>query len=205
MPKRRARVCPHNSAAYFLDSRLLNSEIARLKKTNQELRDKLAEYQCTVNQEKDDLNETINSLPANLRSRDKSSSALCIQLADAQRKADSINRTLEQMHQCESLYAQDRIQDAVECLLELVNSVNDDVRANKFIVDSLTGGFWRRALAGDEAANARKPEEAVAAYSTALSLSPLTPNAVLIKWAGAVLIRGSLDEALSASAKVCIP
>jgi len=57
---------------------------------------------------------------------------------------------------------------------------------------------------GDDASNARKPDEAVVAYSTALSLSPLTSNAILIKWACAILIRGSPAEALSASAKVCI-
>jgi len=145
--KRRARVCPHDPAAYFLDSRLLDSEIARLKKTDEELRDKLAEYQRIANQEKDDLNETINSLRADLHTCDNSSSVLRIQLTDAQRKADGINHALEQLHKCESLYAQGRIQGAAECLLELVNTVNDDVRANKFIVDSLTGGFRRRASA----------------------------------------------------------
>jgi len=130
---------PRDSDAYFLDSRLLDSKIARLEKTNQE-------SQRAADQEKDDLNETINSLRADLRTRDKSSSALCVQLADAQRKADGFNHTLEQMHQCESLYAQGRIQGGAECLLELVNTVNGDVTANTFIIDWVVGGFRRGAL-----------------------------------------------------------
>jgi len=50
------------------------------------------------------------------------------------------------MHQCESLYAQGRIQAAAECLLEFANTVNDDVRASNFIIDWLAGEFQRRAL-----------------------------------------------------------
>jgi len=50
------------------------------------------------------------------------------------------------MHQCKSLYAQDRIQAAAECLLEFNNTVNDDGSMNKFIIDWLAGEFRRRAL-----------------------------------------------------------
>jgi len=57
---------PRYCDAYFLDSCLLDSKI-------QELRDKLSESQRAANQEKDRLNETINSF----RTRDESSSA-CI-------------------------------------------------------------------------------------------------------------------------------
>jgi len=50
------------------------------------------------------------------------------------------------MHQYESLYVQGHIQAAAECLLEFANTVNDNVRANKFIIDWLAGEFRRRAL-----------------------------------------------------------
>ena len=56
---------------------------------------------------------------------------------------------------------------------------------------------------GDEASNIQKHDEAVAAYSTALFLSPSDPNNVLMKWARRMLVRGSAHEALSAAAKVC--
>ena len=55
---------------------------------------------------------------------------------------------------------------------------------------------------GDEASNAKKLDEAVTAYSTALSLSPSTPNNVLMKWATMMLIRGSSHETLNAADKV---
>ncbi|KAI9459275.1 hypothetical protein HD554DRAFT_1682040 [Boletus coccyginus] len=144
--KGRAQVCPRYPDAYFLRSRLLDGKIAILEKTTRELRDKLAESQRAANQVKDDLNNTINSLRTDLRTSGNSSSALRIQLADAQRKADGINHALEQMHQCESLYARGRIQDAAECLLEFTNVVHEDVRANKFIIDWPTGEFRRHAL-----------------------------------------------------------
>jgi len=118
-----------------LDSCLLDSKIAGLEKTVQELRVKLADSQHTANREKTDLNETIQDLR--------------IQLADAQRKADGvirINRAHEQRYQCESLYARGRIQGAAECLLEFLNIVNEDVRSNKVIADFLAGEFRHRAL-----------------------------------------------------------
>jgi len=196
-----------------LESCLLDSKIAGLEKTVQELRDKLADSQHTANREKTDLNETIQDLR--------------IQLADAQRKVDGvirINHAHEQRYQCESLYAQGRIQGAAECLLEFLNIVNEDVRSNKVIIDFLAGEFRHRALGysispllseftprcitalervGDGASNAVNRDEAVAAYSTVLLLSPTTTNAVLTKWASIMLSRGSADEASSAAAKVC--
>ena len=58
---------------------------------------------------------------------------------------------------------------------------------------------------GDDAVNAEKRDEAVGAYSTALLLSPSTSNALLIKWASMMLIRGSANEALTAAAEVYFP
>ncbi|KAI9571793.1 hypothetical protein HD554DRAFT_1824610 [Boletus coccyginus] len=58
---------------------------------------------------------------------------------------------------------------------------------------------------GDEASNAGKQDEAVAAYSTALLLGPLTPNTALMKWAGVMLSRGSADEGLRAAVKFNVP
>jgi len=53
---------------------------------------------------------------------------------------------MEQKRQCESLFSQGRIQGAAECLLEFANTVNDDVKANKLIVDWLAGEFRCRAF-----------------------------------------------------------
>ena len=58
-------------------------------------------------------------------------------------------------------------------------------------------------MTGDEASSTENHDEALAAYFTALLLNPPTPNALLIKWASMVLIRGSANEALTAATKVC--
>ena len=44
------------------------------------------------------------------------------------------------------MYAQGRIYDAVESLLGIENTVNENVRGDKFIFELLTGEFQRRAL-----------------------------------------------------------
>ena len=58
---------------------------------------------------------------------------------------------------------------------------------------------------GDEALDDGKRDEAVAVYSTALSLGPTFPNAIMIKWVNLILERGSADEASSTATKVCSP
>ena len=55
---------------------------------------------------------------------------------------------------------------------------------------------------GDEASKVEKYDEALTAYSTALSLSPSMSHTVLIKWVRLILVRGSANEALDAAAKV---
>ena len=151
------------------------------------------------------------------------------QLDESHHNADNltrINRVHEQILHCESLYFQGRIYDAAESLLAIANTVAEDFRGNKSITDWLTGEFQRRTLTesiqshsseftrrcatklekiGDEASKIKKHDEAVAAYSTALLLSPSDPDTVLIKWASERLIRDSAHETLVAAAKVCSP
>jgi hypothetical protein len=106
----------------------------------------------------------------------------------------------------------------------MANTINEAVRGDKLIFEWLTGEFRRCALGwsiqslssefthrcattlektGDEASNIEKHDDAVVAYSTALLLGPSAPDTVLIKWAGRMLIRGSVHEVLGAVAKVC--
>ena len=76
-----------------------NENIANLDKTVQELRDQLATFQCTSNREKDSLNETINSLRAELCAEHRSSSASIAALTHASltprsvRQQDHTSRT----------------------------------------------------------------------------------------------------------------
>ncbi|KAI9566731.1 hypothetical protein HD554DRAFT_2174164 [Boletus coccyginus] len=86
-----------------------NQKIVTLNKVVRELRDK-----------KESPNETSDSPRADLRTRDESSSALLVQLANAQCKTDGlirINRAHEQKYQCKSLYTQGHICGATEYLL----------------------------------------------------------------------------------------
>ena len=152
---------------------------------------------------------------------------LNVQLTGCHNKSDSLIRIIhahEQIHQCEALYVQGRIYDAAESVLALANTIGEDLRANKTIIDWLASEFQHQTLkesiqtrsseftrrcattlerVGDEASNAKKQDEAISAYFAALSLSSLTPHTVLVKWASMTLVRGSANEVLSATAKVC--
>ena len=73
----------------FWYPRSSNENIAKLEKTVHELRDQLATFQCTFNQEKDSLNETISSLRAELRAEHQSSSASITALTHASLTSES--------------------------------------------------------------------------------------------------------------------
>lgn len=60
-------------------------------------------------------------------------------------------------------------------------------------------------MTADEASSAENHDEAHAAYSAALLLSPSTPNTLLIKWTSIALIRGSVNDALTAATEVFFP
>lgn len=77
---------------------------------------------------------------------ERANEELRVQLANAERRADSLVRSHEQKHQCESQYAQGRIYDAAQSLLQMMDSSSEDVRGNKIIMDWLIGesdiGNW---------------------------------------------------------------
>lgn len=121
------------------------------------------------------------------------------------------------------LFGQGRIHDAAKALLEMRNTVNEDVRSDNLIVSWLSGESWccvliysiqcqslpseftRRCVTvlethGDEASKAEKRDDAVVAYATALTLSP--SNSVLMQWASILLIRSSTREVLDAAVEV---
>ena len=92
--------------------------------------------------------ETINSLRARDESLRQTNQELRVQLAESQRRANSLIRAHEQKHHCESLYTQGRLYNAAESLLEMENTISEDVRANELIVEWLAGEFgiaqWNR-------------------------------------------------------------
>ena len=148
------------------------------------------------------------------------------ELSSSQQKADRLTKIVcahRQKHQCETLYADGNIIDAVQILLEIVRTASDEVKADTLIGDWLSGefryhrskksvqflpsGFTNKCVMtleniGDEASEINKHDEALAAYSTALFLGPSTLNRVLIKWANTMLLRRSTNEALDIATKV---
>ena len=67
-----------------------------------------------------------------------------IEIADSQHKIDSLTGLLSahrQKHQCETLYADGRIIDAAQVLLEIERTTGDDVKADTLIMDWLSGRF----------------------------------------------------------------
>ncbi|KAH0831382.1 hypothetical protein J3R83DRAFT_14045 [Lanmaoa asiatica] len=107
-----------------------------------------------------------------------------------------------------------------------INTLSEEVRSNKLIMDWLASEFSYRTLGqstefpllefttqcistleitGDEALTSGKQNEAAATYSTALLLSPSTPNTLLSKWASTMLISGSANKTLIAAAKFKLP
>ncbi|KAN0091542.1 hypothetical protein V8E55_005108 [Tylopilus felleus] len=190
-----------------------NEQGPNLDENVQQHRLQLSDSQCTTNQEED----SISSLHALLRAREEYSKTkiasleqtigeLRVQLAQAEQKADLINRTHERRHQCEYLYYQGRIYDAAQSLL----AASDDVKGNTLIADWLAE-FTHRCITalerlGDDASNVGKRDEALAAYFTALSFTSSTPNTVVLtKWVRMMLIRRSGKETLSAASKFKVP
>lgn len=64
------------------------------------------------------------------------------ELAESRHKADTLGQLLrahEQKHRCETLYTEGRIIDTGISLLEITNTVSEDVRAHTLIMDWLAG------------------------------------------------------------------
>ena len=151
---------------------------------------------------------------------------LCTKLATSEKKVDNLNEILcahQQKHECETLYANGHVLDAAQCLLDIKNTASDDVKADKIIMNWLSGefrhhrleevvdfplqDFTRRSMialesTGDQALEMKNHNEARVAYSTALSLGPSPPSSLLGKWTRIMLLRGSTQDVLDAAAKV---
>ncbi|KAF8129810.1 hypothetical protein EV363DRAFT_1417516 [Boletus edulis] len=102
---------------------------------------------------------------------------------------------------CERLKTIDRIADAVECFHEMTNELGGETL-------KLHGGHLGWALdfkqrcseklehLGDKAVNVERYDDAISRYSTALSLIPSSPQAILIKRSKARLATGAWKQAL---------
>ncbi|KAN0086241.1 hypothetical protein V8E55_007375 [Tylopilus felleus] len=121
----------------------------------------------------------------------------------------AVVRVHEQLRDCEALYLGGHIKDAAESLIELLNTAYDVIRADESLADRTTEithkCVSKLEVHGDETSHAMKHDEAVAAYSAALSLTFQVSDTVLNEWARIILIRRSASEALGAAAKFMLP
>ena len=124
---------------------------------------------------------------------------------------------------CESLYADGRVAGASQSLLEIIRTATDDVKADTTVMDWISGEY--RLYRPDEAVQSllsvfrpkcvvalesigdeekvENRDEALRAYSIALSLGPPSPDGLLSKWARMMLLHGSPNETFDTATKVC--
>ena len=129
-----------------------------------------------------------------------------------------------QKYICESLYADGRVTDASQSLLEIIRTATDGVKADTTVTDwisgelylygpdeavqSLVSVFRHKCVValetiGDEASKVENRDEALRVYSIALSLGPPSPKDLFFKWVWLMLLHGSPNETLNATTDVC--
>ncbi|KAG9310443.1 hypothetical protein JVU11DRAFT_9583 [Chiua virens] len=100
---------------------------------------------------------------------------------------------------CEHLSIVDRITDVTECLHEMKSELGQKIegREAQWICDFKSRSCKRLQNQGDAAMTVERYEEATSLYSTALSLNPIFPQALLVKRSKAYAARGMWDDAMN--------
>ncbi|KAF8549390.1 hypothetical protein OG21DRAFT_1500458 [Imleria badia] len=86
---------------------------------------------------------------------------------------------------CEDLFASGRVEEATEALLKILNTFDEEIRASKVTADWVMD-LKRKCIdmlesLGDTAFNSGKHDNAIAQYTSALSLDPSNPVDILVK------------------------
>ncbi|KAF8128156.1 hypothetical protein EV363DRAFT_1085280, partial [Boletus edulis] len=114
-------------------------------------------------------------------------------------KFDNLNITIQQ-RLCEALYAAGRTKDAIECFHQMTNELGEETNSEgehlEWVVDFRKRLLEKLEHLGDVAVDARRHEEAITHYTTALSLKPPTPQDIIIKRSKAFVEIGSWKEAV---------
>jgi len=175
-----------------------DSKITHLEKTVQNLRRELATSQREAGQREASLQKTIESLQTQLS-----------ELQQKQTQMDGVLRTHEQNHHCETLYSVGRTFEAALFLVQITNTMSEEVQSNKFLMDWFTD-FTNLCVSalekiGDDALSAEKHDEALEAFSTILSFGSGAPESVLAKWTSTMMSHSSVNETLRAAGKFKLP
>ncbi|KAI6045486.1 hypothetical protein EDC04DRAFT_2598785 [Pisolithus marmoratus] len=107
---------------------------------------------------------------------------------------------IAQQRLCETLYAEERTTEAVEILLNIIRTSDEDVRGSKETSDWITD-FTKKCATrledvGDEVPRSVEHDNGLPQYSTALSLGPPSPAGLLIKWSRDRAGKGLWEDAL---------
>ncbi|KAI5980416.1 hypothetical protein EDC04DRAFT_2618677 [Pisolithus marmoratus] len=107
---------------------------------------------------------------------------------------------IAQQRLCETLYAEERTTEAVEILLNIIRTSDEDVRGSKetsdWIADFTKKCATRLEDVGDEVPRSVEHDNGLPQYSTALSLGPPSPAGLLIKWSRDRAGKGLWEDAL---------
>ncbi|KAF8128175.1 hypothetical protein EV363DRAFT_1170862 [Boletus edulis] len=101
---------------------------------------------------------------------------------------------------CDRLEVIDRIADAMECFHEMMSELGGETKGNDeyraWVLDFKQRSSEKLDHLGDTAVSAQRYDEAISHYSTVLSLTLFSPQAIFIKRSKARLASGSWKEAL---------
>ncbi|KAF8554888.1 hypothetical protein OG21DRAFT_1496708 [Imleria badia] len=90
-----------------------------------------------------------------------------------------------QRHHCEDLYTSGRTEEATEALLKILDTFGDEIRASKvtedWVMDLKRKCVKKLEMLGDTAVSSAEHDDAIARYTSALSLDPLDPIDILVK------------------------
>lgn len=116
----------------------LNRKIAYLDETLQELRNVFSTSQNAVDQ----LKEKIKSIRAEFDPEDENSAQIIAKLEktvqglqDQLSATESALRLHEKKHECETMYAQGRVYDASRCILDITETMSEELKQNRLLID----------------------------------------------------------------------
>ncbi|KAF8552779.1 hypothetical protein OG21DRAFT_1511030 [Imleria badia] len=101
---------------------------------------------------------------------------------------------------CEELYASGRTEEATDALLKILGTFGDEIRARKmtegWVMDIKRKCINKLEVLGDTAVSSGEHDNAIARYTSALSLDPSDPVDLLVKRSEARASKGSWVDAL---------
>ncbi|KAF8552128.1 TPR-like protein [Imleria badia] len=97
----------------------------------------------------------------------------------------------------EDLYISGRAEEAKEALLKILDTFGEDIRASNWVTDLKRKCIDQLEKLGDTGLSAKEYDNAIAHYTSALSLNPSNPTDILVQRSKAQALNGSWKDALA--------